>query len=219
MSGIDGGSGVRRVDGQAAAAATAARTASDAARHFFISRAGPDAAYAVKLAHILEDAGYRVIVQDRDIVNQSFMAAMQAALTSGARTIALLSNDYLDATRPHCAAEWQATIADDPLNSKRRLIVLRVAECAPAGLLKSLAYWDLVRLGGNDTLLADVVLGAVNPDAGKALPEAVAHYWREAQTIVHGQIHTTPSFTGRGEAMADIDAAIARVRSPPASGG
>ena len=179
-----------------------------AAPHFFISRAGPDAAYAVKIAHILERAGYRVFIQDRDIINESIIAAMHGGLIDAPRTIALLSADYLDPKRVHCAAEWQATIAQDPLNQERKLILLRVAECAPPGLLKSLAYWDLVRVRGDDQLLADIVLHAVDPSAGKALPEAVADYWREARPIVHSDIRETPSFTGRGEAMADIDAAI-----------
>ncbi len=183
---------------------TAAELSASAPLHFFISRAGPDAAYAVKIAHILQDAGYRVFIQDRDIRNESIMAAMQAALTSGARTIALLSKDYLDPKRVHFAAEWQATIADDPLNRNRRLIVLRVGECAPPGLLKSLAYWDLVRVR-DDALVANIVRGAVSPDAGRALPDAVAEYWKEARPIVHPEVRETPSFTGRGDAMADID--------------
>jgi hypothetical protein len=193
---------------------------------FFISRAGPDAAFAVKIAHILEALDYRVIIQDRDIVNQSFVAAMQAALTSGARTIALLSHDYLDPARVHCAAEWQATIADDPLNTHRKLIVLRVAECAPPGLLKSLAYWDLVRVGGDDQLLADIVAHAVDPNAGAALPEAVARYWREARTLVHPEIRATSNFVDHDGALDRVDqslwhgaARIAGITQPVATHG
>ena len=175
--------------------------------HFFISRAGPDRDYAVRIAYILETAGYRVVIQDRDIVNESFMAAMHGALSSGARTIALLSNDYMDPKRVHCAAEWQATITSDPSNTRRRLIVFRVGECVPVGLLQPLAYWDLVRVR-DETLLADIVLGAVSPDAGTALPEAVAQFWREGRPIVHHQIYETLNFTGRGDAIADIDNAL-----------
>ena len=59
------------------------------------------------------------------------MERMHAALESGARVIALLSNDYL--ASDHCAAEWLNAIARDPLNKQGRLIVLRVAECTPTG--------------------------------------------------------------------------------------
>ena len=91
---------------------------------------------------------------------------MQAGLTSGARTIALLSPDYL--ARDFCAAEWQNTIADDPLNRHSKLIVLRIRPCDPVGLLKSLAFWNLVPLlagPDQDAMLRDVVLalGANGP--------------------------------------------------------
>jgi tetratricopeptide (TPR) repeat protein len=173
---------------------------------YFISRAGPDAHWAIKIAQILIDAGHRVIIQDKDIVNTSFMAAMHDALRSGARTIALLSTDYLQ--RDHCAAEWQATIADDPLNRESRLIVFRIGNCAPTGLLKSLAYVDLVPLAGQDAALADVVVGAARARPGDALPEVVAQYWQAARPLLHHDIRETPSFTGRGGAIADIDVAL-----------
>ncbi len=130
---------------------------------FFISRAGPDAGWAKRIAQILIDAGHKVVIQDKDIVNTSFMAAMQDALTSGARTIALLSREYLQ--RDHCSAEWQATLAQDPLNRQRRLIVLRIEDIVPPGMLGYLAYCDLVPLAGNDSLLEKVVLSATRPAA------------------------------------------------------
>lgn len=176
-----------------------------ASPHFFISRAGPDGPFAVKIANILVAAGYRVFIQDRDIFNESIIAAMHRALTSGARTIALLSTDYLDPERQHCAAEWQATIADDPLNAKRRLIVLRVGVCAPTGLLKALAYWDLVGVGGDEQLLADIVARVVDPMAGTALPEAIANYWRDAQTLVHPEVRPTSNFIDHDCALDRID--------------
>lgn len=89
-------------------------TAAERLPDFFISRAGADSAIAQAIAGILEAAGKVTIIQDWDFKNKSFMDQMHQALTSGARTIALLSHDYLKSD--HCAAEWQATIADDPLN-------------------------------------------------------------------------------------------------------
>lgn len=109
---------------------------------FFISRAGADAALAAEIGRILEDDGKRVILQQWDFANRNFMERMQASLESGARVIALLSNEYL--ASDHCAAEWLNVIAHDPLNKQARLIVIRVNECTPKGLLTALAYWDLV---------------------------------------------------------------------------
>src|SRR5262249_43097609 len=82
------------------------------------------------------------VLQQGDLANRNFMERMHAALSSGARVIALLSNEYL--ASKHCEAEWQNAIATNPLNSSARLIMLRVNECTPRGLLTGLAYWDLV---------------------------------------------------------------------------
>jgi hypothetical protein len=71
---------------------------------FFISRAGADAPFAAEVAHVLEDAGHAVVLQQWDFANRNFMERMHAALDSGARVIALLSNEYL--TSDHCNSEW-----------------------------------------------------------------------------------------------------------------
>jgi hypothetical protein len=41
------------------------------------------------------------VLQQWDFANRNFMERMHAALASGARVIALLSNEYL--ASPHCA--------------------------------------------------------------------------------------------------------------------
>ena len=84
---------------------------------FFISRAGADAPFAAEVGRVLEDAGHTVVLQQWDFANRNFMERMHAALESGARVIALLSNEYL--ASDHCAAEWQNAIAHDPLNKQR----------------------------------------------------------------------------------------------------
>jgi hypothetical protein len=67
---------------------------------FFISRSGADADFAAQIGAILEGLGYRVILQQWDFANRSFMDCMQEALESGARVIALLSPAYLKSE--HC---------------------------------------------------------------------------------------------------------------------
>jgi TIR domain len=114
--------------------------------HFFISRAGTDAAFADRIGRLLEDAGYRVVLQQWDFANRNFMERMDAALGSGARVIALLSPQYL--ASDHCAVEWYSALTGDPLNKAARVIVLRIRECEPRGLLRALAYWDLVKGAG-----------------------------------------------------------------------
>ncbi len=196
-------SGEANVDGEADEAGLAPE--------FFVSRAGPDAGVAQRIAHILEDAGRRVVIQDWNFKNRAFMERMHAALTSGARTVALLSPDYLE--RDHCAAEWQNTIADDPLNRQSKLIVLRIRPCAPDGLLKSLAFWDLVPLlaapeqGG---LLRDVVLASVRVGRQKDPLSPITRFFEAAKPILHAEIKPTASFTGRAAALDAIGAALER---------
>lgn len=55
---------------------------------FFVSRASPDAEIATHIAHIPENAGKRVIIQNWDFKNCSFMERMQATHTSGGRVVA-----------------------------------------------------------------------------------------------------------------------------------
>jgi len=177
---------------------------------FFISRAGPDAYVAQRIAHVLEDAGHPVVIQDWDFKNRAFMERMHAALTSGARTIALLSPDYLQ--RDHCAAEWQNTIADDPLNKQSKLIVLRIKPCEPPGLLKSLAFWELVPLLSapeQDGLLRDVVLTAVRVGRHKDPLSPIENYFKTAKPILHAEIKPTANFTGREAELDAIGKALA----------
>ena len=185
---------------------------------FFVSRAGPDAAIATAIAHILEAAGRRVIIQDWDFKNRAFMERMHTALSSGARAIALLSPDYL--TRDHCTAEWQNTIADDPLNKKGRLIVLRIKPCVPLGLLKSLTNWDLVPvlagLPATEGTLRDVVLAAVQPGRQKSLPPDLSNLFRELQPLLHPEIRSTPNFTGRDEQLFALERVLSDANAQPA---
>ena len=174
--------------------------------HFFISRAGADAAFADKIGRILEDAGYRVVLQQWDFANRNFMERMDAALKSGARVIALLSNEYL--ASDHCTTEWFSVLARDPLNKNAHVIVLRIVECTPKGLLTALAYWDLVPVRGQDALVRDIVLAAVTPGRRKNVTDAAAQYWRTSRPIVHDSIKATANFTGREDELAKIKAAL-----------
>ncbi len=179
---------------------------------FFISRAGADAPLAAEIGRILEAEGHSVVLQQWDLANQNFMERMHAALESGARVIALLSDPYL--ASDHCAAEWQNAIAHDPLNKRGRLIVLRVAEATPTGLLTAIAYWDLVPVRGNPTLLRDIVLHAVQPPDRTADPVALRQYWQPPRPIVHPEIRHTSSFTGREAELAGLHALL---RAGPAA--
>lgn len=79
------------------------------AADFFIGRAGADTPFAAEIGRILQDAGHAVVLQQWDFASRNLMERMHAALDSGARVVALLSNDYL--ASEHCAAEWQNGLA------------------------------------------------------------------------------------------------------------
>jgi predicted ATPase/class 3 adenylate cyclase len=124
----------------------------------FVSRAGEDEECALEIVRCLEEAGYHVISQP-DFANHNFVDRMDDALRSSARVVALLSPAYLESD--YCGAEWKNAIAGDPLNKRGRLVVLRVTECLPDGLLAGIVYWDLVPALGNEAKVREIVLDAV----------------------------------------------------------
>jgi len=69
---------------------------------------------------------------------------MQKATTDTHKTIAVLSDNYLDAEYTH--PEWAAAFARDPQGQQWMLIPMRVQECTPRGLLGPIPYIDLVAL-------------------------------------------------------------------------
>lgn len=174
-------------------------------QQLFISRAGADAPFAAQIGRTLQEAGYEVILQQWDFVNRSFMERVHAALAGGARVVALLSPEYLRSE--HCQAEWQNTIAGDPLNTASRLVLLRVVECEPLGLLSGLAYWDLVPVRDNAALLREIVLDAVREKPRDVAPSGP--YWRAPQTIVDPEaIRPVAGFSGRDETLEALETAL-----------
>src|ERR1043166_3044793 len=101
---------------------------------FFISRAGAQANIAKTIGSFLEQAGYSTILQDWDFQDKNIIERMHDALKRSAHVILLLSPEYL--ASPYCTAEWTNAMMGDPLNKQGRVIFLRVAECAPDGMLK-----------------------------------------------------------------------------------
>lgn len=172
---------------------------SDADRTIFISRAGADKALAIRIAAALKGAGYRTVLQDEDFGHTSFMAMMHDTLASGARVAALLSQDYLASV--NCGAEWQAALTGDPQNVQQRLIVFRVRDCAPTGLLKPIPYVNLVPLHDDPVALSRTVLDAVA--RASRIGEGAAATHMDPDTI-----WDVPSFTGRDEELGELRRAL-----------
>jgi len=156
---------------------------------------------------VLQADGYEVIVQQQDFANKNFLNEMHEALASGARVVGLLSAEYL--TNKNCRAEWVNALYGDPLNESGRLILLRVAECVPTGLLSGIAYWDLFPIRDNRALVADVVRRAVKEGGRRELTPIAGQYWRAPRTIVDADaVRETASFTGRKAELDAVDAAL-----------
>lgn len=112
-------------------------------KDFFVSYNKADRQWAEWIAWELEAAGYGVIIQAWDFAG-NFVLEMDRAHREAARTVAVLSPDYLEAmyTKP----EWAARFAQDPTGRDDRLIPVRVREVELEGLLAQIVYVDLLGL-------------------------------------------------------------------------
>lgn len=114
-------------------------------KDFFISYTKADRGYGITIRGWLEDAGHSVVMQDPDFgAGSNFVLEMDRAAKEAARTIAVLSEDYLKAsfTQP----EWAAAFAGDPTGAEKRLVLIRVKPCEVKGLLRQVVYIDIVGL-------------------------------------------------------------------------
>jgi hypothetical protein len=111
---------------------------------FFVSRRGATAAVAREVADILIAGGHTVLVQDYDILaGANFVAVMHDALKRCRHFIALLTRDY--DVSPFTTAEWTNFYAAAAQSGgERRLILFRVEDFAPQGLLAAHVFTDLV---------------------------------------------------------------------------
>lgn len=67
------------------------------AADFFVSYTQADRAWAKWIAWLLEEDGYRVVVQAWDMVaGSNWISRMDQGVARGARTVAVLSPDYLN---------------------------------------------------------------------------------------------------------------------------
>lgn len=112
---------------------------------YFISYTSADRAWAEWIGWVQEETGAKVVLQAWDFgAGSNFVLEMQRAAAAAKRTIAVLSPAYL---RSHFAApEWAAAFAQDPEGLERKFVPVRVEECEPDGILKTIVHVDLVGL-------------------------------------------------------------------------
>jgi len=133
-------------------------------RDFFISFNSADRAWAEWIAYELEEAGYTTFFQHWDFSpGSNFVLEIHNAASRADKTIAVLSQNYLDAifTQP----EWSAALVQDPTGAKRTLIPVRVQPCQPRGILAPIVYADLVDF--NEEAARDRLLSLAQGDRPK----------------------------------------------------
>jgi tetratricopeptide (TPR) repeat protein len=114
-------------------------------KDFFISFNKADKDWAEWVAWTLEEVGYSVIFQKWDFQpGHNFVLKMQEAAAGTVKTVAVLSEDYLNAEYTH--PEWAAAFARDPQGKDRTLIPVIVKSCNPEGLLASIIWIELIGL-------------------------------------------------------------------------
>jgi tetratricopeptide (TPR) repeat protein len=188
-------------------------------KDFFISYNKADRGWAEWIGWQLEEVGYSVILQAWDFrPGGNFVLDMQRAAAESARTIAVLSPDYLDSrfTQP----EWAAAFAQDPTGAQGLLLPVRVRACEPRGLLPQIVYIDLVGLSedaAEERLLAGVKRERAKPKTEPRFPGAapaprtIAERPRfpNALPLIWNVPHNRNlNFTGRAELLAQIEAAL-----------
>lgn len=187
-------------------------------KDFFISFNRADRAWAEWVAWQLEEAGHTTVLQTWDFrPGGNFVLDMQGATAEAARTVAILSPDYLGArfTQP----EWAAAFAQDPTGERGLLVPVVVRESKLEGLWPQIVHIDLVGMSeaqARAALLAGVRRGRAKPeeepefpaDAARSIerrprfPGALPPVWN----VPHNR---NPHFTGREEFLEALSESLA----------
>jgi hypothetical protein len=186
------------------------------AADFFISYTSADRTWAEWIAWQLETEGYRVVVQAWDFTpGHDWVHEMQHATATAKRVVVVLSPAYLGSA--HGEAEWRGFYADDPSGERGLLLVVRVEQVQPLGLLKTRVYVDLVDHTAVDarTILLAAARGARGkPTAEPEFPGRVAktvgsgaeapRFPGELPPIWNVPFHPNPFFVGRDLVLAEL---------------
>ena len=165
---------------------------------FFISRRGSAGTAAQEVAEILKEDGYSVLLQDHDFrQGENFIAAIDEALRRCRDLIVLLTTDYAD-SKFTMMELTNFLAAAGRADGERRLIVLRIEDCEPGGVLAGHVYGDLAGVEDADKRRA-IILSAV---AGQ--PSALPPPPR----TIHGVPPRNRDFVGRDDFLAQLHATL-----------
>jgi formylglycine-generating enzyme required for sulfatase activity len=163
-------------------------------KDFFISYNSADQRWAEWIAWQLESAGYETVIQAWDFLpGENFVLGMHEAAAETRATILVLSPDFL--ASKFAAPEWAAAFGQDPQGRERRVLPVRVRECKPEGLLRTIIYIDLVGLdeaSAKAKLLEGVKAERIKPGHAPSFPRADEH----ARFSASQANKVTPDFPG-----------------------
>jgi len=182
-------------------------------KDFFVSYNHVDSSWAEWIAWQLEETGYTTVLQAWDFrPGANFVLAMQQAAVEAARTIAVLSPDYLASrfTQP----EWAAAFAQDPTGAHGMVLPVRVRACDPEGLLGPIVYIDLLRLD-EDAALAALLAGV---QRGRAKPTVAPGFPGEAKRGGRPPARFPVNPTAEGELLMTAQQNERVEEHPPARG-
>lgn len=179
-------------------------------KDFFISYSHSDQQWAEWIAWILEEAGYSTVIQAWDFrPGGNFVDEMQRAAVGTRRTIAVLSQSYLEST--YTQPEWASAFARDPQGHERALVPIHIDECQPTGLLAQIIYVDIHNLSADDARVA--ILGAFSerakPRSSPTFPGSATITSTTTPEAVPPEQRVSPNpvvFPGRGAGEANIQA-------------
>ncbi|MEN0078146.1 MAG: TIR domain-containing protein, partial [Pseudomonadota bacterium] len=178
----------------------------DTTPDFFISRAGASETAATYIAQIIRDAGQVPFLQDQ-FGNASFMAKIEQGLIECPRMIALLCRAYQGSE--YCQKEYGTALTRDPNNLANKLIIFRIEDVKPHGLLDNLTYFDLVPALNDAPLLHRLVRAALGFDTSPEDVSFLNAFRRDRRVVRHHEFRETPGFTGRDTLLTAIDTKLA----------